>query len=243
MGQTVPFRREKPVNPMPLSYVGLTSVFAGAGGKAGRTGIGSAALEEAIRRESPQVLTAIPGEESGALHVTVNTSRGGQPHAFSFAALPTGKSVYFERRGGSAAADLGGLISLLEEPNWVYGAPRRSIRQDGSTWLNADDQLGYAVSGGAGIRIVPDVRSVMVALNAPVIVTLPGASTAATETFALEPFRLQCSPRDVMAVLVDGFVVASNLGPHPAVASITVKGRSIRLPVNGYSTRVLRAEF
>ncbi len=243
MGQTTPFRKERIVNPMPLSYIGLHSDIGGAQRQPGRTGIGSAALETAIQRETVKIQTITSGQESGALHATLHTLHGGRSHAFSFTALPSGKSVYTERWGAGDAA-LGGLVSLLEEPYCVYGPPKRKVEQDEATWLNVDGMLGFAVSGGGGIRTLPDVRNVLVSLNASpqqdaIVVTLPQASAADTRAFASGLTRLKVDHRDVIAVVVDGFVVASNLGPHPIVAVAEHAGRQMPLPINGYSTRVL----
>jgi hypothetical protein len=150
-------------------------------------------------------------------------------------------SVYLERWSRSPAA-LGGLLSFTEEADWVYGSSGRKIEHDGSTWLNVDGRLGYAVSGGGGIRVIPDVRNKLVVLNDnaardAAIVTLPGADIEMTKQFAARDFRLKVDNPDIIAVAVDGLIVASNFSPHPTTA--TVNG-GLRISLNGYMTRIMK---
>jgi hypothetical protein len=246
MAQTAPFRRERIVNPLPLSYVGLAEELQTAKGGAGKTGIGSAALAQAVKSEPLELQTVITGEESHATFASVQAIHGGRSHSFSFIALPNGKSAYMERwRGGGAA--WGGLLSLLEEPSWIYGEAKRKIEGDGASWLNVDDRLGWVVSQGGGIRTRPDVNSVLIALNTSstrdtVIVTLPDATRAATEEFATQLLRLPVQQGDVIAVAIDEFIIAGNLGSSPLRTVVGDKGHEIPLSINGHSVRVLRRE-
>src|SRR5207237_1192457 len=100
MGQTVPFRRERLVNPVPMSYSGLVADLPKGDRTPGRTGIGSTALAKALEHESFELRTVITGEESGAVFTTLNAAHGGQAHALSFTALPDGQSVYIDRWAG-----------------------------------------------------------------------------------------------------------------------------------------------
>ena len=241
MGQTVPMALDTILNPLPHSYVGLVQPVSGAMEKPGRLGIGSAALYRALDADPISISTVIAGEENEVTHVTVRTSHSGRPHVFSFAALPTGKTIYMERWGGKGQA-LGGLVSATEDPQWVHGTGQRAIEQDGRTWLNIDGRLGYAISGGGGIRRISDVRNVLLALNEnpqadAVIVTLPGADAGQTRRFAASGFRLESGHPDVAAAEVDGFTVAVNFSAHPT--TVTLSGRA-PIAVNGHSARVAR---
>ncbi len=235
MGLTLPVSADLLVNPLPNSYVGLSEPFPELTAKPGRLGIVSAALEQAIARDTLRISTVIAGVDEEAAHVTVRASHGGRAHLFSFTALPSGESVFIDRwaAGGSPS---GGLISLLGNPG---------IETDGRTWLNADNRLGYAVANGGGIRQVRDLRAVHIILNArpegeAAIVTLPGASAAATRRFAASPWRLKTHHPDIAAVRVSERTIVTNFSAHPATAEIELDGRRIRAAVSGYSTRVLR---
>ena len=244
MGMTVPFAVDTVLNPVNHSYVGMARAPEPAGESAGRLGIGSAALERALAEDAVTVSTVIPAEENGALHVTANTRHGGAGHVFSFTALPGGQSVYMERWSGGHP--LGALVSLLEDDRWVHGGPRADLQTDGNTWLHTAG-LGYAVSRGGGIRTIADIRNRLVALNAEpsadaAVVTLPGASRAATQQFAASPWRLTVRHPDISAVHVDRWIVATNFSPHPLTVEADVDGAVLRIPINGYSTRVLPAQ-
>jgi len=246
MGQTVPFAADPILRPLNHSYIGTAGPLA-PDNRPGYTGIGSLAVEAAIARDAVTLSTVIPGSEAGAFHVTASARHGTLSQVFSFTALPGGRSVYMERwRGQGAEQALGGLVSLLREPRWVYGAAERRIAGDGKTWLNVDGRLGFAVSGGGGIRVIPDgANSTLVALDAApsadaVIVTLPNADAAATAAFAQSAFRLPVRHPGIAAVLIDGFLVATNFSPHPLTVEAEVHGKTVPIPVNGISTRVLR---
>jgi len=243
MGQTVPFASDPILNPVNHSLVGLAGELE-TGEKPGRTGIGSQALEAALARDPITFSTVLSGEEQGALHVTASARHPGTWQVFSFTALPNGKSVYMER-WGDAGPRQGALISLLREPGWVYGTGERHTGGDGHTWFNVDDRMGYAISGGGGIRIVRDIRQTLVSLNAQpsdiaLVVALPNATAAGTRAFAASAFRLPVRTPAVAAARVDGWLVVSNLAGEPATAEVVVDGRARFIPVYGFSTRILR---
>ena len=244
MAVTIPFTSDPILNPMNHSYVGLATPLEEGADKLGRTGIGSMALERAIDREAMVISTVMPTAESGAMHVTVLASQGGLPHIFSFTALPSGKSVYMERWGRTSASVQGGLISLLQEPAWVYGRAARDVQAAGRDWVNVDDRMGFALSGCGGVKKTPEVASLLVALNATpqadcAIVTLPGATGAETRQFSSRPFRLRVNDPDAAAVAVDGFIVATNFSSSPTTLNVESAGEIVRIPIYGYSTRVL----
>ncbi len=241
MGQTVPFTPDPIVNPINHSYAGLATPIDGAADKPGRLGIGSVALDKALAGDPITVSTVISGYEAGAAHVTVRATHSDRQHTFSFTALANGTSVYLERWARTPGA-LGGLLSFTEENAWVYGSTGRRIEHDGRTWLNVDGRLGYAVSGGGGIRVVPDVRNKLIVLNDnaagdTAIVTLPGANVEKTKQFAARDFRLKVDNPDIIAVAVDGRIIASNFSRHPT--TVTING-GLRIPLNGYMTRIVK---
>jgi hypothetical protein len=242
MGQTVPLRNDWMLAPLNRSWVGLAGRF-DPDSTPSRIGIGSRALESALSRDQFSIGTVIAGEESGAMHVTASVRRGGPSQVFSFAALPTGTSVYMERWRTSTPV-LGGLISILQEKDWVYGGRERSIQTDGKSWLTIDDALSFAVSKGGGIERIDDSGVTLLALNAKpqndtVVVTLPNTVAAEVRRFAASQYRLQTTQPDVSAVHVDGFVIVTNFSPHPVTAELDVNGTKIVAPVSGISTRVL----
>jgi hypothetical protein len=250
MGLTVPFTLDPIVNPINRSYVGLATELDGDRDKPGRTGVGSLALERAIARDSLTISTVISGLESGAAHVTANARHGGHSQVFSFTALPSGQSVYIERWRGREGPVHRGLISLLSEPDWVFGRAARTIeRSPDNGWVNVDDRLGFAMSGNRRVGIQRDFRNVLLELNEGAgpettwaLVTLPGATLAETRQFAAQRFPAHPRHPDVAAVLVDGLLVATNLSPHPLSAEIEC-GTAVRtVAINGFSTRVLRVE-
>ena len=250
MGLTVPFTSDPIVNPINRSYVGLATDPDGDQDKPGRTGVGSVALERAIARDNLAISTVISGLESGAAHLTANGRHGEHSQVFSFTALPGGKSVYLERWRGKEGPVRRGLISLLAEPDWVYGRAERKIeRSPDSDWVNVDDRLGFAMLPNRRVGIHRDFRNVLLVLNEGdgpettwALVTLPGATIAETRQFAAQRFPAHPRHSDVAAVLVDGFLVATNLSPHPLTAEIEY-GPAVRsVSINGFSTRVLRVE-
>jgi hypothetical protein len=72
-----------------------------------------------------------------------------------------------------------------------------------------------------------------------ITVTLPGATAAGTREFARRPFRLRSKFEGIVAVQVDGRIVATNLTPHPTATEVEWGGRWIPVSVNGISTRVI----
>jgi hypothetical protein len=69
------------------------------------------------------------------------------------------------------------------------------------------------------------------------IVTLPGADVELTKRFAARDFRLKVDNQDIIAVAVDGLIVASNFSPHPT--TVTING-GLRISLNGYMTRIVK---
>jgi hypothetical protein len=245
MGQTVPFTTDTILNPINHSLVGLAGALE-TGETPGRTGVGSQALEASLGRDPITLSTVLSGEEQGALHVTASARHPKTWQVFSFTALPNGKSVYMERWGDTGPR-LGSLISLLREPGWVYGRAERKTEGDGRTWFNVDDRLGYAVSGGGGIRQVPDIKQTLVSLNGQpsgeaVVVTLPNTTAAETRAFAQGAYRLKVRTPSVAAVRVDRWIVVSNLTSEPVMAEVEVDGALRSIPVYGISTRILSLE-
>jgi len=239
------FDKDPVVWPANHSYLGVSAPWAPAPLDKGRLGVGSKAFEAAVNGDPVSVQTAIQGEENGALFVTLRARQAGRGKVVSFTSLPSGKSVYMERVEGGGAAMLGGMIALLEEPEWVYGRAARSIQRDGDRWVNVDGWLGYAMSGNGTVEIVPDLRSRLLFLNKSprsgaiaVIVTLPGASAAETRQFASRPFRLRVREEGVAAVEADGLLIVTNTTPHPLTAHIECAAGVLAVPVNGISTRV-----
>jgi hypothetical protein len=151
-----------------------------------------------------------------------------------------------ERVDGDTAPVLGGMIALLEEPEWFYARASRTIERDGNRWVNVDGRLGYAMSENGAVDLVPDLRSRLLILNkAPrggsiaAIVTLPGASATETREFAARGFRLKVRQAGVAAVEVDGLLIVTNTTPHPLTAAVERGSRVVEVPVNGTSTRVV----
>ena len=76
------------------------------------------------------------------------------------------------------------------------------------------------------------------------------AAVRQTREFALRPFRLKVRhherdavrPTDINAVLIDGWVVMSNFSLGPTTAEVECGGKVLSVPINGRSTRVLRAQ-
>jgi hypothetical protein len=64
-----------------------------------------------------------------------------------------------ERVDGDTTQVLGGMIALLEEPEWIHGRASRSIAREGNRWVNVDDRLGYVMSQNGVVDLVPDLRS------------------------------------------------------------------------------------
>lgn len=246
MGLTMPFAEDPMVHPMNHSYIGLLGEMEGPTDRPARIGVGSLALERTLARDPVTVRTVVPGSESGAMHVTASVTRSGVGQVFSFTALPSGQSVYMERFSGEGGPVRGGLVSLLEEQNWVYGRGERQIEQGQPAWVNVDGRLGFAVAGGGGVKLIRDYRNRLLVLNdspprnqTAVIVTLPGATAAQTRAFAGRPFRAAVRHPDVAAAVVDGWVVATNFSPHPTRADLEWSGRTLSIAISGYSTRVL----
>ncbi len=245
MGVTEPFAKDAIVWPANRGYFGLSTPIASGALVAGRLGIGSKAFEDAVRRDDTTVQGAIQGAENGAMFVTVRARQTGRSKVVSFTGLPSGKSVYMERVDGDTAPVLGGMIALLEEPEWFYSRASRSVERDANRWVNVDGRLGYALSENGGVAVVPDLRSRLLFLNqAPrsgsiaAIVTLPGASVAETREFAARPFRLKVRQEGVAAVEVDGLLIVTNTTPHPLTAEVERGASIVEVPVNGASTRV-----
>ena len=239
MGQTVPFSPDPILAPMLRSYVGTASPIPETGeGEPSRLGIVSKHLQAILDNDPIVARTVIPGEESGARYVTVAAGRGSGAQVFSFTALPSGKSVFLSRGEGDV-----GTLFLLQEPQWVYGEKLRAVRGDRKTWLNVDGRLGFAVAGGAGIQVRPEVKGQLVILSPATgsvrdtaIVTIPGADADAARRIASSGFVVETGHPDVLSVSIDGFLVVSCLTQSPV--QVTVQGR--RVAVYGYSTRVLR---
>lgn len=245
MGLTMPFAEDPIVYPINHSYIGLTVEPGPDVSQSSRIGVGSAALVQALSADQVSIRTAIAGSESGAFHLTASALHRTLNQVFSFTALPSGKSVYMERYGGEGGPIQGGLVSILEEPGWVYGKAERRIAEGEPRWLNVDDRLGFAVHGGGGVRIRKDYRSRLLVLNdnppretVSIIVTLP-AGTEETRGFAARGFRAEVKHPDVAAACVDGWIVATNFSPHPAKAEARCSGRAVPFSINGISTRVL----
>jgi hypothetical protein len=181
------------------------------------------------------------------MFVTLRARETGRWKVVSFTALPSGKSVYMERVDGDTAQVCGGMVALLEEPEWVYGRASRSIERDGNRWVNVDGRLGYAMSENGVVDLVPDLRSRLLILNKSprsgliaAIVTLPGATVAETREFASRPFRLKVRQEGVGAVEVDGLLIVTNTTPHPLTAEVERGSSVVEVPINGASTRVVR---
>lgn len=247
MGVTEPFTKDTIVWPASRGYFGLSTPIAPGALVAGRLGIGSKAFEDAVRRDDTTLQGAIQGAENGAMFVTLRARETGRWKVVSFTALPSGKSVYMERVDGDTAQVCGGMVALLEEPEWVYGRASRSIERDGNRWVNVDGRLGYAMSENGVVDLVPDLRSRLLILNKSprsgliaAIVTLPGATVAETREFASRPFRLKVRQEGVGAVEVDGLLIVTNTTPHPLTAEVERGSSVVEVPINGASTRVVR---
>jgi hypothetical protein len=245
MGQTLPFTADTILRPLNHSFVGVSGALSPDDRPS--SPVASRAVDAAIKRDGIEIQTVISGREAGAFHVTARATRNsGSSEVFSFTALPNGKSVYMERwRGHDVAQAWGGLISLIDERRWVYGTAERRITGDGKTWLNVDGRLGFAVSGGGGIRVLPDLNGVLAALDcAPIgdaaIVALPNAGAEDTEAFARSGFRLTVRHPDVAGVLIDDFLVATNFSRDQITVEAEVRGRTVPVPINGISTRAIR---
>lgn len=249
MGQTIPFDADPVVNPMNHSYLGLAQDWNDTD-RPGQIGVGSLGLQSAVSADTVRFRTVIPWRENGAMSVTASSVQSGRTHMFSFTALPSGKSVFMERFGAEVEGPVhSGLVSLVEEPAWVYGKKARRIERDDHSWLNVDDRLGFAVAASGSIQVRPDYHSQALILNdAPrplsidVIVTLPGATAAETREFAAGPFRLSVKNPAIAAVLVDGLIVASNFSSAPTTTEAEYSGHAYSISVNGISSRILRAK-
>lgn len=247
MGVVEPFTKDTIVWPANRSYFGLGTPIAQGAMVAGRLGTGSKAFEDAVRRDDTTVQTAIHGAENGAMFVTLRARQANRSKIISFTALPSGRSVYMERVDGDTAYSLGGMIALLEEPEWFHSCGARSIQRDGNRWVNVDDRLGYVMSGNGSVDLLQDLRTRLVVLNKSprasaiaAIVTLPGATAAETREAASRPFRLKVRQEGVAAVEIDGFLVVTNTTPHPLTAQLERGAEVIEVPVNGNSTRVMK---
>jgi hypothetical protein len=246
MGVAEPFAKDTIVWPVSRGYFGLGAPIVPGPLVAGRLGIGSKAFEDAARKDDTALQGAIHGSENGATFVTLRARQAGRGKVVSFTALPSGKSVYMERVDGDTANLWGGMIGLLEEPEWFYGRASRAVERDANRWVNIDGRLGYAMSENGTVDLVPDLRSRLLVLNkAPrsgsiaAIVTLPGASAAETREFAARPFRLKVRQAGVAAVEVDGLLVVTNTTQHPLTAEVERGASVVEVPVNGFSTRVV----
>lgn len=247
MGATQPFTRDAIVWPANRGYFGLGAPITQGALVTGRLGIGSKAFEDACRRDEASVQTAMHGAESGAMFVTLRARQAGRAKVVSFTALPSGNSVYMERVDGDTASVHGGMIALLEEPEWFHGRASRVIERDGNRWVNVDGRLGYLLSENGVVELVPDLRSRFLVLNKSprsgsiaVVVTLPGASAAVTRESASRPFRLKVREEGVAAVELDGLVIVTNTTPHPLTAHVQRGSAVLDIPVNGTSTRVVK---
>ncbi|MCL4402141.1 MAG: hypothetical protein M1436_05710 [Acidobacteria bacterium] len=245
MGLTAPFDRDPIVNPLNHSYFGLTAEL-GNGDQPGRMGVVSAAMDRALAQDAAGAGTVIVSREAGAVSVTGNAQHGRLSQGFSFTVLPSGKSVYTERYDGGDSPVEGGLISLLEEPGWVYGVRDRHIER-GREWLNVDDRLGFVVSGSGGFAERRDYHTRTLLLNENptrgsicVIVTLPNATAAQTRAMAAQPVRAAAADPAIAAAVVDGLLVVSNLSVHPITTTVEAAGRKLPVAVTGWGSRVLR---
>lgn len=247
MGVTQPFTKDPIIWPINLGYFGFAEPPAAESTAGGGMSLGSKAFEQAVRREPVSVYGVIHGSENGATFVTVHAGQAGRTKVVSFTALPSGKSVFIERIDGDTRSAWGGLIGLMEEPEWIYARPRRTIERGGNRWVNVDGRLGYAMSGNGGVEVVPGVRSHLLILNkAPesgsiaAIVTLPGANVAETREFAARPFQRKVRQEGVTAVEVDGLLIMTNTVRRPTIATVESSTGPLEIPVNGWATTVVR---
>jgi hypothetical protein len=188
-------------------------------------------------------------EEAGGVAVTAAARHGNVRQLFSFTSLPTGSSVYMERFDGQAGPVFGGMVSLLEEPRWVYGTVKRNI-QRGEGWLNVDDRLGFVISGAVSPPLErQDHHSRTLFLNpsprmgnVTVIITLPNATAEQTRTTAANLQQLETGNPLVTAVHIGGFLVVTNfdgVGHSNAITGrVRLGGRDLPTPVNGGATRI-----
>ena len=247
LGQTIPFQPDSILNPLDHSYIGLTLDPPADGAKPGRLAISSAALDSAIGDDVRVLNTVLPSQESGAASVTGWGRHGRVPHAFSFTALANGASVYMERFSGKFDAVHSGMISILQEPDWVHGNVSRRIER-GENWLNVDGKLGFVLAGCDGkITERVDYRSRTVFLNDEpardwicAIVTVPGATVEETRALAKRPTRLTVDSLAAGAVEIDGTIVVSNFTAHPSTFTVQASRGSVAVPVNASATRVVR---
>ena len=256
IGQTVPFALDPIINPYPHSLVGIATDLPTDTGKPSRRGIGSVTLEKTIAEDPLEVYSLRYKTEADALHVTGKLKRGQATQDFSFTALPSGKSVYIERFQSDTSSIHGTMISLVEEPAWIYGNKSRNVRR-GRNWVNIDNKLGFALSRTAGFRQIQDIRNKLLFLNdnpepetTAVTVILPGADLEQTRQFAARPFRLNVGyceheawrKSDISAVEVDGFIVVSNFSRTPTTVQVELSGKTYEVSINGRGTRVVPIE-
>jgi hypothetical protein len=251
MGQTIPFTFDPILLPLNRSYVGLSGGVPEPSAKAGSLGLIGSALEGSIEEDRFELRGAIVSQESGATSVTASGQRPNGRHSFSFTALPNGRSVYMERLDGKGQVAVGGMLSLNEDPRWVYGVKSRTVTA-GDGWINVDNRLGVLLSGIPKRPV--ELREHMsrtlflnpapVAREVAVIVTLPNATLEQTQAAAAQMKRLPTSSPMVTAIALEGLLVVTNFDgvghTNPNTSAVAVEGRTIKIPVNGLSTRVLR---
>ncbi|MHC4538075.1 MAG: hypothetical protein ACYS6K_29455 [Planctomycetota bacterium] len=226
IGQTVPFALDPIINPYPHSLIGIATGLPADIPKPSRRGIGSVSLEETIAKDPLECYSLRYKIESGALHVTGKLKRGQATQDFSFTALPSGKSVYMERFQGETSSIHGTMISLVEEPTWIYANKSRSVKR-GRNWANVNNKLGFALSQTGGFRQIQDIRNKLLFLNdnpkpetTAVTVILPNADVEQTKR-------------------LDGFIVVSNFSRGPTTIQVEHNSSVYTIPINGRGTRVV----
>ncbi len=253
IGQTVPFTLDPIINPYPHSLIGIATGLPVDIPKPSRRGIGSVSLEETIAKDPLECYSLRYKIEAGALHVTGKLKRGKATQDFSFTALPSGKSVYMERFQGETSSIHGTMISLVEEPDWIYANKSRNVKR-GRNWVNVDNKLGFALSQTGGFRQIQDIRNKLLFLNdspkpetTAVTVIMPNADVEQTMRFDARGFRLKvryCDHEawrksDMSAVEVDGFIVVSNFSRGPTTIQVEHNNSIYTIPINGRGTRVV----
>jgi hypothetical protein len=251
MGQTIPFTLDPILLPLNRSYVGLSPGVPSPSPKSGSLGLTGSALDHSIEQDKFELRGAIVSQESGATSVTASGQRPSGRHSFSFTSLPDGRSVYMERLDGTDRVAASGMLSFSEDPRWVYGVKSRTVTS-GDGWINVDNRLGFLLSGIATkpVELREHMSRTLFLNPAPaarevaVIVTLPNATAEQTQAAAARMRRLPSSSPMVTAIALDDLLVVTNFDgvghTNPITSAVAVEGRTIKIPVNGLSTRVLR---